>query len=440
MKIQINRQPRGSVLVVSLVIVTLILISLASYLLLVLNENQSVTRSQGWNTCVPIMEAGVEEALSQIHQCGCSNLSPNNWTLGSDGLYHKTRNVGTDGSYCKISIQPTNPPVIYSEAYAPALLSFQNASYSTNNFVKREVVVTTKDSGSAGGGLVAKGTITFSGGATFDSYNSSIAPYNPAAPGTNAIAISNTNVAGAINMTGGDIYGQAITGPGGTVTTSGNATIGDAAWNASGGNKSLSPNAETNWTANDANVQFNDIAVPYTSGAVLASGTYQGTNYTYLLDGTVNPQYYDNNVNGLTINGGRSVMIVGHVTLYETGSFTVSGNGTVAIAPNSSLTLYVGGAVNVSGNGIANMSALPANFTIYGLPTCTSITYSGTSAFQGTVNAPEASFTFSGGAGAFGAFTAHDITVTGSGGVHYDESLGAAKAFLMATWNEIQPQ
>src|SRR5579885_1950780 len=97
MNIQLSKSNRGSVLLISLVTATIILTSLAAYLIMISNERQSVTRSQAWNSCVPVMEAGVEEAMTQIHQCGYSNLSTNSWTLGSDGMYHKTRQVGTNG-------------------------------------------------------------------------------------------------------------------------------------------------------------------------------------------------------------------------------------------------------------------------------------------------------------------------------------------------------
>jgi hypothetical protein len=280
--------------------------------------------------------------------------------------------------------------------------------------------------------LVAKSTIGFSGGATFDSYSSATG-YVPGVHGTNAIAISNaTNTSGAINLSGGAIYGQAIVGPGSTITTSGSAAVGDTNWVAS------HSGIETNMSATDANVQFNDNAAPFTTGQVVAGGTYNGTNYTYLLNGAVNPNYYLNG--NLSVNGGQSMYIVGNVTLYVTGSFTVSGSGYVNIASGGSFKLYVGGTCTVSGGGILNGTTRPSNCQIYGLPTCTTVTYSGSAAFQGTVNAPEASFTFSGSAGAFGAFTSHDITISGSGGVHYDTTLGSANSYLMANWNEITPQ
>lgn len=432
MKIQINRQPCGSVLVTSLLIVTLILTALASYLLLVSNENQAVARDQDWNTCVPIMEAGVEEALSQIHYCSASlsssnwtALSSNNWTLGADGYYHKTRNIGTNGGYYQVTIQPTNPPVIYSEAFIYAPLS-------NTNYVRREVRVATMSAGKGGGGLTAKGSITFTGGAIFDSYNSSLGPYNPLIHGTNAVALTDTNSAGAINVGGGAIYGMAVTGPGGTVTASGQGAVGSTNW------VGTSTGIEPGWSADDANMEFSDVAAPFTSGTYPSGGTLLLTNYTYLLNGLLFPYYYMNG--SLKLNAGQTMMVEGNVTLYVTGDFDVMGGATVIIAPGGSLALYVGGNVDIGGNGVVNETQVPSAFALYGLPTCTTVKYTGGTALYAVVDAPEASLTLAGGSDIYGAFTAHDISVGGNGGVHYDDSLGASKGFVVANWFEIAPQ
>jgi hypothetical protein len=425
MKTQINTRPDGSVLVLSLLTVVVIGITLGSYLILVLNNSRSTARSQAWNACVPVMEAGVEEAMSQIHYTGVANLSSNNWNLGTDGYYYKTRNVGTDGSYCKVAIQPVDPPVIFSAAYVPAPLS-------KTNFVVRQVRVGTRKGGGGGGGLNAKGTITLSGGALFDSYNSAAGAYNPAVHGTNAIAISNTNIVGSINMSGGAIYGLAVTGPGGTVKTSGSAAVGDVNW-ISTGNIGVQPG---HW-ANDANLQFNDVPAPSTGGWFTSFTVFGTTNIAGVSGATRAYVVPTISSSGST----KPLLIYGDVTIFctQTGNnvVSVSGSGFIKLMPGAKLTLYSAGNITISGGGIVNGDTIPSSCSIYGLPTCTAITYSGSSAFQGTVYAPSAAFTFSGGAGAFGAFTAKTILISGSGGVHFDESLGTGNDYVIASWNEL---
>src|SRR6266404_1444217 len=113
MKIKINSRPAASALLVTLLTAAITAISLASYLAFVSNQNLSVARAFAWNCAIPVAEAGLEEALTQIHYNGNTNLSANGWTFGTDGFYHKTRSVTAD-SYCDIAINPTDPPVIYS--------------------------------------------------------------------------------------------------------------------------------------------------------------------------------------------------------------------------------------------------------------------------------------------------------------------------------------
>ena len=409
---------RASVMVTGLLLATVVAIVLLSYLRLIANQSFSTRRSEVWNRGVAVMEAGVEEALTQIHAAGISNLFANNWTLGPDGDFHKTRSVGSDGSYCQVSIQPVDPPVIYSTAYMPAPLS-------SSNYVTRKVRVTTRKTNPVGGGLTARSTITFGGGSLLDSFNSCVGPYDPANPGTNAVALSNTNVAGAVNVSGGDIYGIAVTGPGGTVTASGNGAIGDTAWIAS------NTGIQSGHTANDANIQFNDVPVPYTTG-LPPSGGYggNGTNYAYVVNANINPKYY---VAGkMNINAGQGMIVLGQATLFVDNDFTITGGGFIYIPPGSSLKLYLGGKFSVTGTGIVNAASNASALAILGLPTCTFIKYSGSASLVGTVNAPEATFSFSGGAGAFGSFSANIISVGGHAAVHYDECLSGPGSYVVA--------
>ena len=94
-----HTRSQGSALMLTLGSGAVIGLALASYLTLVANQSQSISRSQTWNVSMPVLEAGVEEAMTQIQFNGITSLLSNGWTLGTDGCYHKTRYVGTDGSY-----------------------------------------------------------------------------------------------------------------------------------------------------------------------------------------------------------------------------------------------------------------------------------------------------------------------------------------------------
>src|SRR5712691_4441968 len=111
MKIAIRgKKHQGSVLLITLMTAWVIGIALVSYLTLVANQNRSTYNSFTWNTCIPVLEAGVEEALTQIHYHGINNLAANQWTYNAtDGKYHKTRTIDSEGSYYDVGIQPIDP-------------------------------------------------------------------------------------------------------------------------------------------------------------------------------------------------------------------------------------------------------------------------------------------------------------------------------------------
>jgi len=93
MKIQTKSQTEGSVLLVSLLTAGVIGIALGSYLTLTANQHQSVFRSLTWNEAIPVSEAGIEEALTQIHYYGTTNFSAN-WTW--DWMGAITRNAQSE--------------------------------------------------------------------------------------------------------------------------------------------------------------------------------------------------------------------------------------------------------------------------------------------------------------------------------------------------------
>src|SRR5712671_1219000 len=148
-------------------------ISMASYLVFVSNQNLSVARALAWNSAIPVAEAGLEEALTQIHYNGNTNLSANGWKLATDGFYHKTRYVTTN-SYCDIAINPVDPPVIYSTGCVPAPLTpsaqlglilgqLASPTPAPGAYIKRRIRVKTTGGGSAHGAVIARGAVYLSG-------------------------------------------------------------------------------------------------------------------------------------------------------------------------------------------------------------------------------------------------------------------------------------
>jgi hypothetical protein len=93
---------------------------------------------------------------------------------------------------------------------------------------------------------------------------------------------------------------------------------------------------------------------------------------------------------------------------------------------------------------VINGTGYATNCAFYGSPNCASITYSGSSGFIGTVNAPEAVYTQSGGSGIIGALIVYSFTQSGGKSlIRYDEALGnpggPGSVYRVVAWQEVKP-
>jgi len=267
MKIFLRRSPAaGSALLVTLVTAVIIGITLSSYLDMTSAQNTAVTRSQVWNTAIPVCEAGVEEALTQLYY-NYTNLSANSWSSNA-GCYHMSRSL--NGGRFHAMISNCNPPVIYSIGHVVK-------PFSTNELARRIRVDTIKNALFAKG-MVAKGNIGWVGSIKSDSFDSQNPTYSTGGrydSTKNKDGGSVGSVNGSITMGGGIIYGAASTGPFGSVT---GGTVGDFAWVAG------SSGIESGHYDNTMNVSFPDVTVPFTNGYFTAFDpgvTAVTTNYTY---------------------------------------------------------------------------------------------------------------------------------------------------------------
>jgi hypothetical protein len=210
--------------------------------------------------------------------------------------------------------------------------------------------------------------------------------------GTNSIA------SGAITLSGGVVdYGNAYVGPGGNptkaITTSGGAVI-NGTKGALSTLKNMTPKSDPG----------GGTQTTFTNGTTLTTGTYR--------------------VSSITLSGSGKGTINGNVTLYVTGSVTLSGTSQIVILPGGSLTIYLKGSLSASGGSIVNQTLNPHNLTIYGTSTCTSASYSGSSALYGVIYTPAASTAISGGVNVYGSVIGGSVAISGGAAVHYDASLG----------------
>src|SRR5689334_18822107 len=87
---------RGSVMIVTMCVLGVSALVLGSYFMLVQNQSSAVSRSQIWNSAVPVTEAGVEEALQVINRdAGVPGATQMDWTnsVAADGWTAFTNGV-----------------------------------------------------------------------------------------------------------------------------------------------------------------------------------------------------------------------------------------------------------------------------------------------------------------------------------------------------------
>jgi hypothetical protein len=432
-----TKTAQGSVLLITMGITVILGLGLASYLMLMRFQYVTVVRSQAWNEALARAEAGIDEALAQLNPAALLfttsiDRGANGWSLGDDGMYHAPRRTITTGSvtnaFYDVAISSDTLPIIYATGYVtiPTLSAT----------ISRSIKVTTDNASVYRGSLAARANVDLKGnGISTDSFNS-MDPLHS----TNGLYYApwrkaNGDVAstdGIINVQNADIRGTLYTGPLGSYTIGANGSVGDLAW-VDGGSLGL----ETGHYKNDFNLDFPPVLPPFASAISPASGTVSGTNYTWVLG---NGSYMSSG--DAKFNSGDAILVTGRAVLYVTGQFLMQGSSSMIIAPGASLQLYVGGANTTIGT--LNNAGNCASFTYFGLPGNTSISLSGNDSFLGTIYAPNADLSMSGGGSNNldyqGACAVNNVTMNGHFNFHFDENLirkGPARGYMVTSWTEI---
>ena len=418
----------GNTLVLSMMICGVLGLVLISFLQLVQARTKIRARSLAWNSAIPVLEGGIEEAFTHLNDDKTA-LTANKWgavSTNSTIIYQKSR-TNSDNTYCFVTISnaTSKSPTIYSQGYVPAPLG--------QGYISRLVQVITTNPIIFTKAIAAKGFIDLNGQTIVDSFDSSNTNYSTggrydsAKRRANGGVVTNSRGTPAIDVANGHIYGPVDVGPGGTVSWQSGGGVGDLSW---------SSGLEPGYTNNDMNVSYQDNTLPagYQTWLPLVTAVVAG-----LL--TATNDYVLNNGNysaalGLTLNN-QTMLVQGNCNLYVGNTLSIK--GTVYIAPGASLNLYMDAtSATITGGGIANQTGLAANFAYYGTTNNTTLKYSGGSDFIGTINAPEADMTISGGANVYGAAIVNSYTSKSAGAAfHYDESLGNLGQLRMLSYREL---
>ena len=435
----------GHVLWIVLIGTVLLGLTIFSYLRLTQVQNTLSARSQAWNNCMPVIEAGLEEALAQLNRFGNSNLAANGWTPIANGFY-KQRAVGE--GYYRVTVTYTNilSPTLVSSGYIPAPLALARADTwflaqgftpdPTVRYISRTVRATCQNEPLLGKALVAKKAIELSGNNIFtDSYNSTNplystaqGQYDPAKARDNGdVAINSGDIIDVGSMGNAKIKGTLHVGPEADLRLGPNSSVGDMAWVA-GGNTGM----QTNHFRRDADFLLPNVSAPWTGGGGASSPT-GGDGYKYRL--------YDGNyeMSRLTLQPSEKMVVYGKAVLFVTGDVDLKGG--FEIVPPGSVTMYVrGSSTLLSMNSF--VSPRPSAFVYYGLPSNRIVDVKASGLlFNGVIYAPNADVTINSQSTVCGSIVGKVIKVNGSGDTafHYDESLAAVgfRGYVITSWEEL---
>jgi len=216
----------------------------------------------------------------------------------------------------------------------------------------------------------------------------------------------------------GSVYGKLILGPNGSYSVGPNASVGDLGW--------VGPGVQPGWYSPDFRLCFAEVKPPFAFGITPAGS---GTN-TYLLAAA------DYVLDNLQLGSSQTMYVQGNATLWVKGNLIMLGTAKIVVAAGASLKLFVGmsaGAVNAVSLAQINVSGNATSFRLYGLPTTTSIAWSGNTDFLGIIYAPAASVTLGGGGSNLydfqGGVAAQSIILNGHFAVHFDENLKRGLSF-----------
>jgi hypothetical protein len=418
MKIRTSKK-QGSVLMAALVIAAVIGLALLSYLSLANSQNVMTVRSEAWNSAMPIVEAGIEEAIAHL------TTNPADW--GTNGWKGKTgdcaieRSLGDQYGYYTVTITNRATPVILARGRVRAPLA--------TNYITRTVRVDLIMRPDVGPGLGAKGTIDLNGNKLYvDSFDSSDPAYSTLVGGYDqnkhkdgVTVATNLGVTDAVNIGNADVWGKVATGPGGAVDALKNGVVGSTAWHSSGTSTGIEPG----YYSSDADIPFPPIVAPV-SGAPAPSllGNLTLGNGTYEIGAVTGT---------ITVTGNAKLIVR-----------TTFSPGTITLAPGATLDLFVYASTASFGPNSYNFTSgsKAENLNYYGMPSNTSVSFNGNCSFMGVLYAPDAVLSCNGGATVlnfFGASLTKSVKMNGGFNFHYDEALlkKGAPGYIIASWNEL---
>ena len=422
------RQREGHAFLVAVILTAIISLTVAFALRFSLHERRLSHHSAAWAQALHVAEAGVEVGLNELYKellDGNGFGAP--WAIISNGIY----------GLLPTPLAPSNHPP--SDSDYSVLVDTNTHTISTVGrvhlvsldqlLVRKLEVVAKPDFGTPYAyAILTKSLITLQGNADIDSFDSTDptkstnGQFDPSKQQTNATVVSLSTNDPAIDAKTGNLYGDMLTGPDGTV--------------------SIGVSFTQHGSSIDNGIQTDiaDVVVPFST--VFTDLPING-NTTI----PVAAAPHDMSVPSITLNGAKVLTITGEGTLrlYVDGPITFTGSSKFLIVSNPSnavLNVEIYANADVTLNSVVNASGQAANLTFYGTPNCSQIEFHGNDPFVATLYAPSASYIHNGTGEYIGALVANDVQYLGDADFHYDESLGTISLPFLAgldivRWTEL---
>ena len=476
--------PRASVLLVTVIIIAVLSLVSASILTNLGHRYRASFHSSSWQEAVIVAESGADLGMSALN-ASIANPSTawSGWTPADAATFPKTYSgklsphggIGNQQMYLSVTIDDaisdsngatwfrirstgtTTLPGSRSVTLERSLLTSAGKKNHTNLlrllfFSKDqtggaltlpqtsrtvEIVAQPATSSVTLRPILAKTTITMSGGAYTDSFNSSDplkstnGQYDPAKRQKHG-DIATTITGNQSDLGSCYIYGNASSNGGAFVkSTNVQGTI-----------------------YNNFSTTVPPISDPsFSSVNSTPTTVYNPHNPVTLTAGTASaPANYV--LSAINISNKQNPLILappasgqpGYINVWVKGNVNTSGNGYIQIMSGVQATFYVDGDISVSGGAFDNENGIASSLTIYGVTpsdgSTRNYTVSGNSTFVGVINAPAFNFQLTGTGDVMGSVIANQITITGAAGFHYDEALAHSLApstivgYTVGSWVE----
>ena len=431
-----NRSERGTVLIVTLLVLAMLALGVGSYLSLNLNTSRLARRSYQQNAAFHLAEAGAEEAVWSFNRAHAKQPDAwAGWTVQGAAAWRRFEGFdfggGTRGRV-KIYVNNTSPAA-GSKPQAVALAEVGSEALPANT---RMIEITLGRRSFFAAGIVALNVVKFAGtNTTVDSWNSDPDknPATPAVPYSEAVRNDGGSIAttavqnNAMLVNHAEVWGHVATG-GAAPEVGANGSV-------LGADSPPDVQIDPARVSTDFSADLPVLGAPLDGTPIVSVGATLGTV----------GQATKWRCNSISLSGNETLNILGDVTLILTATvgsaLDVTGNASIIIPEGSSLTLYAEADLKIAGKGLANANSRPASCRLIGTSaTSQSVHVAGNGALKAALYAPNADVQVNGNGDVMGAVVGRSVTFTGNAAFHYDESLayeGEDAPFGVTRWREL---